>query len=253
VKAVRISVVTPCFNAAASIEALAGSLLRQSDKDFEWIVADGASVDGTLEILRSSGAVSVLSSQEDFGIYDALNRAIRLSTGDYYIVAGADDFFHPDAIANFRRAILDSDADIIVAGAEHSAGRVYVKTGPSWIVGEKAYIANHSLATAFRRSLHERVGMYSRKFPIAADSLFVQRSVIGGASRYVAEFEAGVVGSGGVSYFDWTGSATELFRVQLLLGRSLLPQVILLILRLLKGSSRHLRSAHDMIFRGKQA
>jgi glycosyltransferase involved in cell wall biosynthesis len=232
---------------------LARSLRDQSDQNFEWVIADGASTDGTVEVLRASGAVFVLSSQEDFGIYDALNRAIRLSTGDYYIVAGADDVFHVDAIANYRREILASRADIVVAGAAHSAGRAYVKRGPSWIVGEKAYIANHSLATAFRRSLHARFGMYSHRFPIAADTFFVLRSVMGGATRHVAAFDAGVVGGQGVSYSDWAGSATELFRVQLLLGRSLVPQVILLLLRLLKGSSRRLRNVHDMVFRGKQA
>jgi glycosyltransferase involved in cell wall biosynthesis len=250
---VAISVVTPCRNAASTIGMLARSLRDQSDQNFEWVVADGASTDETVETLRASGAVFVLSSQEDFGIYDALNRAIRLSTGDYYIVAGADDFFHVDAIANFRRAILASCADILVAGAAHSAGRAYVKSGPSWIVGEKAYIANHSLATAFRRSLHERFGMYSHRFPIAADSLFVLRSVMGGATTHIAAFEAGVAGGQGVSYSDWAGSATELFRVQLLLGRPLVPQVFLLLLRLLKGSNRRLRSVHDMIFRGKQS
>jgi glycosyltransferase involved in cell wall biosynthesis len=250
---VWISVVTPCRNAVATIGSLARSLRDQSDQDFEWVVADGASTDGTVEVLRASGAVFVLSAQEDFGIYDALNRAIRLAKGHYYIVAGADDVFHVDAIENFRRAILASSADIVVAGAAHSAGRAYVKSGPSWVVGEKAYIANHSLATAFRASLHDRFGLYSHRFPIAADSLFVLRSVIGGATMHKAGFEAGVLGGHGVSYVDWAGSATELFRVQLLVGRSFVPQIILMLLRLMKGSSRRLRGAHDVIFRRKRA
>jgi glycosyltransferase involved in cell wall biosynthesis len=251
--AVRISVVTPCRNAAATIGLLARSLRNQSDQEFEWVVADGASTDGTLEVLHSCGMKFVLSSQPDFGIYDALNRAIRVSKGEYYIVAGADDVFDVDAIANFRRAIETGSAEIIVASAGHSSGRAYIKHGPSWIVGEKAYIANHSLATAFKRSLHERFGLYSHRFPIAADSYFVLRSVIGGASRHVAGFDAGTLGGEGVSYVDWAGSATELFRVQLLVGRSFMPQVALLILRLLKGSSRRLRRVHDTIFGGRRA
>jgi glycosyltransferase involved in cell wall biosynthesis len=249
---VRISVVTPCRNAAATIGQLAASLRAQSDQNFEWVIADGCSTDATVDVLNASGATFTMSSQEDFGIYDALNRAIRISTGEYYIVAGADDVFDVDSIKNFRRAIRLSLADIIVAGANHSAGRAYVKRGPSWIVGEKAFIANHSLATAFRRSLHERVGMYSNRFPIAADSLFVLSSIVAGASRFRVAFDAGVLGGEGVSYRDWAGSATELFRVQLLVGRSLMPQVFLLLLRLLKGSSGSIRKAHDMVFRGQQ-
>jgi glycosyltransferase involved in cell wall biosynthesis len=249
---VRISVVTPCWNAAATIGLLAHSLRDQSDPGFEWVIADGASTDGTLEILHSSGVKFVLSSQPDFGIYDALNRAIRISTGEYYIVAGADDVFDRDAIANFRRAIEIGFADIVVASAGHPSGRAYIKRGPSWIVGEKAYIANHSLATAFKRSLHEKFGFYTNRFPIAADAYFVLRSVVGGASRHVAGFDAGTIGGQGVSYVDWAGSATELFRAQLLTGRSFTPQVALLVLRLLKGSSRRLRMVHDAVFGGRR-
>lgn len=248
--AATISVVTPSYNSAAQFVNLIASLRAQTDRDFEWVVADGGSTDDTLAIVRAATDLRPLvSSQPDFGIYDALNRGLRQASCEYYIVAGSDDVFAPDAIANFRRAILESGADIIVATASHDRGRAYIKKGPSWIVGEKAYIANHSLATAFRRALHERFGWYSRKFPIAADSLFVLRACEGGAKRHVAAFEAGSVGAGGVSYVDWAGSATELFRVQLIVGRALLPQTFLLLLRICKGASTRLRALHDAAVR----
>ncbi|OYV85676.1 MAG: hypothetical protein B7Z63_05145 [Ignavibacteriae bacterium 37-53-5] len=85
-----ISVVTATWNAAQHLPGLITSLQGQTDKEFEWVVADGASDDGTLELLRSvTGLNIVISSQQDFGIYDALNRAIRIASGDYYIVCGA--------------------------------------------------------------------------------------------------------------------------------------------------------------------
>jgi glycosyltransferase involved in cell wall biosynthesis len=248
-KPVRISVVTPAYNSASQIGELIASLVAQTDRDFEWVVADGGSTDATLELVRGADLAAVISSQPDFGIYDGLNRGLKLASGTYYIVAGTDDVFTPDAIAKFRAAIVESGAEIVVATAVHAHGRAYVKRGPSWLVGEKAFIANHSLATAFRRSLHERFGWYSRKFPIAADSLFVLKSCKGGATRHVAPFSAGTVGGGGVSYTDWAGSATELFRVQLLVGCALLPQIFLLFLRILKGASSGLRNLHDRVFR----
>lgn len=247
---VRISVITPTYNSAEPIVALIASLRAQSDRDFEWVVADGASSDETAHIVRSASDLNpVITSLQDFGIYDALNRGIKHSSGEYYIVAGADDVFAPDSIANFRASILQSSADIVVAVANHAKGRAYIKKGPSWLVAEKKYIANHSLATAFRRSLHMKYGLYSNRFPIAADSLFVLQSCEGGASRYIAGFNAGTVGGGGVSYTDWAGSATELFRVQLILGCSVLPQILLLLLRILKGASPGLRKVHDAVLR----
>jgi hypothetical protein len=247
---VTLSVVTPAYNSAAQIGTLIASLRAQSDHDFEWVVADGGSADATLDMVRAAPDLSpVLTSQSDFGIYDALNRGLKLSSGEYYIVAGTDDAFAPDAIANFRAAILQAQADIIIATASHGSLRALIKNGPSWIVGEKAYIANHSLATAFRRALHEKYGWYSRRFPIAADTLFVLSACKGGATRHVAGFEAGQIGGGGVSTTDWAGSATELFRVQLIVGCALVPQTFLLLLRILKGANSWLRRLHDRLLR----
>lgn len=248
----KISVVTATYNCVSQLAGLLESLRNQTDREFEWVVADGGSGDGTLELLREVTDLNVVvSSQPDFGIYDALNRALRRASGEYYIVAGADDRFYPDAIANFRAAIEKSGADIAAARGIHGKHCFKIKRGPSWLVGDKAFIAQHSLGTAFRRNLHDRFGFYSRKFPIAADSLFVLQACLGGATRYDAGFVAGVIGSNGVSEMDWAGAATELFRVQLLVGRGLVPQVFLLLLRIIKGSSAGVRRLHHAIFRRK--
>lgn len=246
----KISVVTATFNCAAHLPRLIESLRMQSDRNFEWVVADGASSDGTLELLESVGDLDVvLSSQADFGIYDALNRALNLATGTYYIVAGADDYFYADAIANFRIAIDRSSADIVVARVMYGRHCFNIKNGPSWLFGEKSFIAQHSVGTAFRLDLHAKYGQYSRRLPVAADSLFVLQACKGGATRTAAGFVAGSIGTAGVSYVDWAGSATELFRVQLIVGCALIPQMLLLLLRIIKGSSSGVRFLHGAIFR----
>ena len=230
-----ISVITATYNAAQHLPRLIDSLRNQTDKNFEWVVADGASSDGTLELLHQvTGIKVVISSQPDFGIYDALNRAIRNASGEYYIVAGADDFFDHDAIRNFRFAMEKSKADIVVARAKYGERCMKVRKGPAWFFGHVAYIASHTLATAFRKDLHRLHDFYSRKFPIAADQLFVMRACEGGANRLECDFVAGEIGHGGVSTVDLVGNATEVFRVQLMLGRSRVMQTLLLMLRLLR-------------------
>jgi glycosyltransferase involved in cell wall biosynthesis len=247
---VTISVLTATYNCAAQLPALIQSLRGQSDRDFEWVIADGASTDATLEQLAAAADLRPrIFSQPDFGIYDALNRAVRNATADYYIVVGADDEFQAHAIANFRAAILQSAADVVVANAMYGKYCFKVKRGPSWLVADKSFIVNHSLATAFRRDLHARFGFYSRKFPIAADSLFVLLACRGGATRYEAGFVAGRIGGGGVSSADWLGSATELFRVQVSVGCAFIPQLGLFLLRILKGSSTRMRTLHNALFR----
>lgn len=239
-KKTKISIVTATFNVANDLRNLIESLRNQSDKDFEWVVADGASTDGTLALLQSITDINVVtSSQPDFGIYDALNRAIKISSGDYYIVCGADDVFYSDAIANFRQAIEHSGADIIAANAMYGSRCMQVKKGPSWLFSQFSFIAAHTLATAFRKDLHLSYGYYSRLYPIAADQYFVKRACSGGATRYEGRFIAGVIGQRGVSSVDRVGNATEVFRVQVALGESIFVQTLLFLLRLLKSQLQH--------------
>jgi glycosyltransferase involved in cell wall biosynthesis len=249
-----ISIVTATYNCVTQLPGLIGSLRAQTDKRFEWIVSDGGSTDGTLELLRSASDLPLsLSSQPDFGIYDALNRALHAARGDYYIVAGADDAFAPDAVARYCAAITEQGAehgaDLIVARVSCGPHEFGIKKGASWIVGEKAFIGNHSIGTAFRLALHQRFGFYSRKFPIGADSLFVLQACKGGATRRELDYVAGEIGPVGVSAQDWAGAATELFRAQLIVGESLILQTLLLLLRIVKGGSRGVRALHDAMFR----
>jgi glycosyltransferase involved in cell wall biosynthesis len=231
----RISIITATCNAAEHLPGLIESLRNQTDQDFEWVVADGASSDGTLSQLQAIHDLKVsISSVPDFGIYDALNRGIDRATGDYYVIAGADDVFCKDAIANYRAAIAQSHADIIAASSRYGSKRLRVKQGPAWLWGQASYIAGHTLATAFKKNLHQSFGKYSRKYPIAADHLFVMSACQNGARVYTADFVAGAMGEEGVSSADRIGGATEVFRVQLALGGSLLVQLLLLFLRIIR-------------------
>lgn len=243
-----ISIVTATFNSAAQLPELIASLRAQTDRGFEWIVADGASKDGTVEQLTGAADLGpVITSQPDFGIYDALNRAIASARGTHYLVVGSDDRLHPEAVARFNEAIAVTAADIIVADVLFGTRRVRARRGPAWLHGAQSYIANHSLATAFRKDLHARFGWYSRKYPLAADALFVVKACKGGASRHQAGFVAGEMGQHGVSATDWAGSATEFFRVQLETGCSFSVQAALLFLRLLKGRFVVLRLALNRV------
>lgn len=245
-KKTKISIVTATYNVAHDLPNLIESLRNQSDKDFEWVVADGASSDGTLALLQSIDDIDiVISSQPDFGIYDALNRAIKLSSGDYYIAAGADDFFYSDAIANFRQAIEHSGADIVAASAMYGLRCMQVKKGPSWLFSQFSFIAAHTLATAFRKNLHLTYGYYSRQYPIAADQYFVMRACSDGATRYEGDFVAGEIGQGGISSVDRIGNATEVFRVQVATGGSIFVQTLLFMLRLLKSRMWNARKRQD--------
>ena len=93
----KFSVITICYNAAATIERTLRSVTGQSWTDKEYIIIDGASKDSTMEIIdRYRGKVDILVSEPDKGLYDAMNKGLRLATGDYVLFMNAGDRFHED-------------------------------------------------------------------------------------------------------------------------------------------------------------
>lgn len=234
----KISVITATYNAMQHLPALVESLRGQTDKDFEWVVADGASSDGTVEYLKSITDLNLkVVSQEDFGIYDALNRGIKASSGDFYIVAGADDVLYPNAIGTFKSAICE-DVGIITANIDVGNTVAKPKAGRTWLYGMGTIVSGHAVGCCIRRSLHEKFGYYSRSFPICADQLFVgmlhkNEVAINSVDKIVGRFEIQ-----GLSSTDVLGMLTEFYRVQVRLGFNKYIQSFLFMMRLVKNIKR---------------
>ena len=104
----RFTIVTSTFNAAASLTRTARSLASQTCRDFEWVVVDGASTDGTPEVARGFGDVLTrLVSEPDSGIYDAWNKALSLVRGQWVLFLGAGDTLYADDVLEQVSAALD--------------------------------------------------------------------------------------------------------------------------------------------------
>lgn len=122
----RVSIVTPCLNAAAYIAQTLESVRTQDHPDLEHIVVDGGSTDGTQDILRSAPGV-VWSSGPDASMYDAINRGFRRATGDLLAYQNADDrYATPDAVSRVVAAFAARpEADVVYGGFRYvdAAGR----------------------------------------------------------------------------------------------------------------------------------
>lgn len=230
----KISVITATYNAESCIKNLIESLRTQKDKDFEWVVVDGVSTDQTLEILKRITDLNIkIISEPDFGIYDALNKGIKACSGEYYLVAGADDIFYENAIQDYKVGI-NIKGDLITTKVIKNDNVVGVRKGGAWLFNEAVYISNHSIGVLIRKSLHNNFGFYSRKFPIAADQLFIMQCCENGVKTIQLDSIAGEFGTSGVSSEDKIGTCTEKFRVQLLLGKNKWIQFILFVLKIFK-------------------
>lgn len=102
------SIITVTYNASASLGATLASVKEQSCKLYEYIVMDGCSTDGTVEMARAAGiATSRIYSSPDEGLYDAMNKALEVAEGEYFIFLNAGDTFHsPDTLQHIADAVL---------------------------------------------------------------------------------------------------------------------------------------------------
>ncbi|MBL4709593.1 MAG: glycosyltransferase [Flavobacteriales bacterium] len=95
----KVSLITVCYNSSTTIEDTIKSVLAQSYSDIEYLIIDGDSKDDTLKIVEKyQDKISVVISEKDKGIYDAINKGINLSTGDIVGILNADDFYIDEAV-----------------------------------------------------------------------------------------------------------------------------------------------------------
>lgn len=185
----RISVITATFNAAAQLPHTIRSLREQTSRDFEWIVVDGNSDNGTQDLLRDSGdVIARWISEPDRGIYDAFNKGAKLARGEWLIFLGAgDELASPNVIAECvgQLAALGS-AVSIVYGRQillSPAGRTPIETiglpwpqmQGKWDIGRPA-LPPHG-ATFQHRRLFDGTQPFDLRFPIASDSHFLLRAI----------------------------------------------------------------------------
>lgn len=230
----KLSIVTATFNAIEKIPTLLNSLRAQTDKEFEWVVVDGASTDGTVDLLNSIIDLNItVISEEDFGIYDALNKAIKICRGEFYLVVGADDILSPMAVSIFKNNI-DKSVDIVTAHVEIDGSILKKSKRPPWLAGQFSYVTGHSVSTVFRKSLHSKFGYYSKKYPIAADQEFIMKACGGGARLKSIDSVVGTFSTLGVSSQDVLGSLTESCRIKIALGHNKYMQVLILLMRIIR-------------------
>ena len=95
----KISIITVCYNSVTTIKSTIRSVIDQTYKNIEYIIIDGGSTDGTLDVINSYGNyVDKCISESDKGLYDAMNKGIALSTGDLVGVLNSDDLFNDNQV-----------------------------------------------------------------------------------------------------------------------------------------------------------
>lgn len=196
----KLTVITIVYNNVRDIERTVLSVLNQSYLNIEYLVIDGASNDGTLDILKQyEGRISRLISERDHGIYDAMNKGLALATGDYVLFMNSgDEIYASDTVE--KLFATESDADIYYGETEmydenwNSLGqrRHQAPENFTWKDFKQGMCISHQ-AIYIRRSLTEP---YDLNYQLSSDIDWIIRAAkkankIVNVRRYVAKYLVG--------------------------------------------------------------
>ncbi len=173
----RISIVTPVFNRAGMIDQTIQSVLGQHYPNLEYIIIDGGSTDGTVDIIRRyENQLAYWVSEPDKGMYDAIMKGFSRSTGDILAWINSDDMYHPDAL-NIVGQIFSQLHNVewitgipTLYNAEGNCVKVFPTPHWSWQrfkSGDFRWLQQES--TFWRRSLWDKVGGLNLQYKLAAD------------------------------------------------------------------------------------
>lgn len=181
----KLSIITVNLNNAIGLQRTMESVVNQSYSQFEYIIVDGASTDGSVQVAESiigqrKGLAVILLSEKDSGIFNAMNKGIQKCSGDYILFLNSGDYLvDSDALMS----VFDSEhtADILCAKCDCSKNGVVAWTSapPKQITFGTLFLQGLSHQSTFiRRELFDKVGLYDESYKYNADIEFWYRAII---------------------------------------------------------------------------
>lgn len=176
---IKVSVITVCYNSSKTIRKTFDSVLHQTYKNVEYLVIDGASTDGTVDIIKEyeplfQGRMKWIS-ENDRGIYDAMNKGIRMASGELIGILNSDDFYETDAVESMVAAMTKDKYQILYGEMR------------TWRDGEEESVSifshkflrdrmiNHP-ACFVTKAVYDDFGCYDTQYASVADYDFMLRA-----------------------------------------------------------------------------
>lgn len=180
----KVSIITACYNREQTIRDCIESVLAQDYPNIEYIIVDGASKDRSLDIINEyKDRVATIISERDGGMYEAINKGIRLATGDVIGLLHSDDFFYkPNRIRLIVEALQEQKADIVYGNGLYVNYEDTNKIIRKWLSHRYSkgamrlgWLPLHP-TVYMKRACFDKCGLYDESFRIAADSDFLIRT-----------------------------------------------------------------------------
>ena len=164
-----LSIIIPTYNPGPTLEKTITSVLNQTYKNIELLIVDGASAEKTLKFLHSFKDDRIkITSEKDKGIYDAMNKGIKMAKGEWLYFLGSDDRFYDDKVVDDFFGFISSNACDVVYGNVYSTRFKGIYDGR--FSERKIYTMNicHQ-AIFFNKNVFDTIGMFDLKYKAQAD------------------------------------------------------------------------------------
>ena len=210
---IKISIITVVYNNQETLERTIKSVVNQGYDNLEYIIIDGGSTDGTLDIIKKhEHEIDYWISEPDKGIFDAMNKGIKVATGELIGIINSDDWYAEETVEKVAQAYRESGADVIY-------GNMMVaeeKDNTYWLreceisTENKIKDLKFSHPTLFvKKSVYDKYGAFNTEFVIEADMDFILRLLNKGLVFYkinkvIAYFALGGLTSKFSLAFNWT-------------------------------------------------
>lgn len=216
----ELTIVTIVKNSATTLEQTIQSVISQKNELIEYIIIDGGSTDGSIDLVRKySGRIDHWVSEPDNGISEAFNKGIRLASGKYIGILNADDFYEPGALG----IVLDAIRQHPESGIFHGSIRYHDPKAQDLqhiehpnVEEIQKYMSVFHPAMFVSKQAYGTIGPYSEEYRLAMDSEWVHRAVRAGERFHRLDYVIANMRLHGLSHRQLTGSLREFRRSALM-------------------------------------
>ncbi len=213
-----VSIITVSFNSVKTIEKTILSVLEQTYKNIEYIIIDGGSTDGTVDIIKKySDRISYWVSEKDEGISDAFNKGILASHGEIIGIINSDDWYEQDAIQIIADLDYKNSADLYVGSLrywnnEQKNHTIYPAVNYKWTISFRMPHLNHP-ASFIKKEVYNEIGLFNTKYKYAMDyDLFLRAYLRGKRASFTNKVISNMI-TGGISKIHDKEAYREVFLI----------------------------------------
>lgn len=206
----KLSIITINFNNSAGLERTVESVLSQTFSDYEYIIIDGGSTDGSVEIIKKHEThIDYWVSEQDKGVYHAMNKGILKASGEYCYFLNSGDFLWTNDV--LEKVFLQSNGEDIVYGNMIHGGLNTVDHGMQEIRFFNFFVGSIYHQSAFiKRELFKVIGLYNESLNIVSDwEFFVKAIFLENCSIHYINISIALYETGGLSFQDLEGNLRE--------------------------------------------